>query len=91
LAIASDFALDTLVRQPGLLSQLAQPGCPPLPTPVLDPVQPGEWPAQLRRWRAAMSTRLVWRDLAGLDDVAQTLAGATALAEDCLRLALDAL
>ncbi|WP_313205393.1 bifunctional [glutamate--ammonia ligase]-adenylyl-L-tyrosine phosphorylase/[glutamate--ammonia-ligase] adenylyltransferase, partial [Stenotrophomonas sp.] len=39
----------------------------------------------------AMSTRLVWRDLAGLDDVPQTLAGATNLAEDCLRLALDAL
>ncbi len=38
-----------------------------------------------------MSTRLIWRDLAGLDDVAQTLAGATTLAEDCLRLALEAL
>ena len=37
-----------------------------------------------------MSTRLIWRDLAGLDDVAQTLAGATTLAEDRLRLALDA-
>ncbi|WP_152064487.1 hypothetical protein, partial [Mycobacterium tuberculosis] len=52
---------------------------------------PSDWPAQLRRWRTAMSTRLIWRDLAGLDDVAQTLAGATTLAEDCLRLALDAL
>jgi len=58
---------------------------------VLDPQQPSDWQAQLRRWRAAMSTRLVWRDLAGLDDVPQTLAGATTLAEDCLRLALDAL
>ena len=91
LAITSDFALDTLVRQPGLLLQLATPGCPPLPAPVLDPLQPSDWQAQLRRWRAAMSTRLIWRDLAGLDDVAQTLAGATGLAEDCLRLALDAL
>ncbi|MDN8646591.1 bifunctional [glutamate--ammonia ligase]-adenylyl-L-tyrosine phosphorylase/[glutamate--ammonia-ligase] adenylyltransferase [Stenotrophomonas indicatrix] len=91
LAISSDFALDTLVRQPGLLAQLAAPGCPPLPAPVLDPLQPSDWPAQLRRWRTAMSTRLIWRDLAGLDDVPQTLAGATALAEDCLRLALDAL
>ncbi|MDN8671206.1 hypothetical protein, partial [Stenotrophomonas indicatrix] len=36
LAISSDFALDTLVRQPGLLAQLAAPGCPPLPAPVLD-------------------------------------------------------
>ncbi|KRG51234.1 bifunctional [glutamate--ammonia ligase]-adenylyl-L-tyrosine phosphorylase/[glutamate--ammonia-ligase] adenylyltransferase [Stenotrophomonas beteli] len=91
LAVASDFALDTLVRQPALLAQLAAPGCPPIPAPVLDPLQPSDWPAQLRRWRAAMSTRLIWRDLAGLDDVAQTLAGATTLAEDCLRLALDAL
>ncbi|WP_313465853.1 bifunctional [glutamate--ammonia ligase]-adenylyl-L-tyrosine phosphorylase/[glutamate--ammonia-ligase] adenylyltransferase, partial [Stenotrophomonas sp.] len=72
-------------------AHLAQPGCPPLPAPVLDPQQPSDWQAQLRRWRAAMSTRLVWRDLAGLDDVPQTLAGATTLAEDCLRLALDAL
>ena len=91
LAVASDFALDTLVRQPALLAQLAAPGCPPIPAPVLDPLQPSDWPAQLRRWRTAMSTRLIWRDLAGLDDVAQTLAGATTLAEDCLRLALDAL
>jgi hypothetical protein len=89
--VASDFALDTLVRQPALLAQLAAPGCPPIPAPVLDPLQPSDWPAQLRRWRTAMSTRLIWRDLAGLDDVAQTLAGATTLAEDCLRLALDAL
>jgi len=79
------------VRQPALLAHLAQPGCPPLPPPVLDPQQPSDWQAELRRWRAAMSTRLVWRDLAGLDDVPQTLAGATTLAEDCLRLALDAL
>ncbi|WMJ67615.1 bifunctional [glutamate--ammonia ligase]-adenylyl-L-tyrosine phosphorylase/[glutamate--ammonia-ligase] adenylyltransferase [Stenotrophomonas sp. 24(2023)] len=91
LAIASDFALDTLVRQPGLLAQLAAPGCPPLPAPVLDPLQPSDWPAHLRRWRAAMSTRLVWRDLEGLDDVPQTLAGATLLAEQCLALALAAL
>jgi len=91
LAVASDFALDTLVRQPALMAHLAQPGCPPLPAPVLDPQQPSDWQAQLRRWRAAMSTRLVWRDLAGLDDVPQTLAGATTRAEDCLRLALDAL
>ncbi|WP_251278902.1 hypothetical protein, partial [Enterobacter hormaechei] len=77
LAVASDFALDTLVRQPALLAQLAAPACPPIPAPVLDPLQPSDWPAQLRRWRAAMSTRLIWRDLAGLDDVAQTLAGAT--------------
>lgn len=91
LAVASDFAIDTLVRQPALLPLLLQPGCPPLPPPVLDPDQATDWPAQLRRYRAAASTRLVWRDIAGLDSVEQTLAGATALAEDCLQIALAAL
>ena len=91
LAVTSDFAIDTLCRQPTLLAHLAQPDCPPLPLPVLDPAQPGEWPGLLRRYRAAMSTRLVWRDLAGLDTVEQTLAGATLLAEHCLQRALEAL
>lgn len=91
LAIASEFAIDTLVRQPGLLAWLLAADCPPLALPVLDPAQPTAWPALLRRYRAAASTRLVWRDLAGLDSVEQTLAGATALAETCLGLALDAL
>ena len=91
LAVASDFAIDTLCRQPALLSHLAQDGCPPLALPVLEPQQPADWPGLLRRYRAAMSTRLVWRDLAGLDSVQQTLAGSTELAEQCLQLALDAL
>ncbi len=91
LAVSSDFAIDTLCRQPALLQHLAQADCPPLPAPVLEPQQSGEWPALLRRWRTAMSTRLVWRDLAGLDSVEQTLAGSTELAEECLRLALEAL
>ncbi|MDV3470199.1 bifunctional [glutamate--ammonia ligase]-adenylyl-L-tyrosine phosphorylase/[glutamate--ammonia-ligase] adenylyltransferase [Stenotrophomonas sp. C3(2023)] len=91
LAVTSDFALDTLCRQPTLLAHMAQPGCPPLPLPLLEPQQASEWPAQLRRYRAAMSTRLIWRDLAALDTVEQTLAGATALAEHCLGLGLAAL
>src|SRR5690606_9564430 len=44
-----------------------------------------------RRYRRAESTRLVWRDVLGLDDVDDTLAGTTRLAEDCLQLALEAL
>ncbi|GAB3047338.1 bifunctional [glutamate--ammonia ligase]-adenylyl-L-tyrosine phosphorylase/[glutamate--ammonia-ligase] adenylyltransferase [Stenotrophomonas tumulicola] len=91
LAVTSDFALDTLCRQPGLLAHLAQDGCPPLAPPVLDPQQASEWPALLRRWRTAMSTRLVWRDLAGMDSVEATLAGSTTLAEQCLQLGLEAL
>ena len=91
LAITSDFAIDTLCRQPDLLLQLAEADPAPLPLPDLDPLQPSAWPTQLRRYRAAASTRLIWRDLQGLDDVDATLAGATRLAEDCLQLALAAL
>jgi len=89
--LASDFLLDTLCRQPSLLAHLAQPDPPPLALPQLDPAQPAAWPAQLRRYRAAASARLVWRDVLGLDDVEATLAGSTTLAEDCLALALQAL
>ncbi|UKE50538.1 bifunctional [glutamate--ammonia ligase]-adenylyl-L-tyrosine phosphorylase/[glutamate--ammonia-ligase] adenylyltransferase [Xanthomonas translucens] len=89
--LASDFLLDTLCRQPTLLAHLAQPDPPPLPVPQLDPAQPAAWPAQLRRYRAAASARLVWRDVLGLDDVDATLAGSTQLAETCLGVALQAL
>ena len=89
LAIASDFAIDTLCRQPELLLRL--PAAEPLPLPQLDPLQPSAWPVQLRRYRSAASTRLIWRDLLGLDAVDATLRGATQLAEDCLQLALAAL
>lgn len=75
VALASEFALDTLARQPALLQHLAQPDPPPLPLPVLDPAQPQSWPTQLRRYRSAESTRLVWRDVLDLDSVDATLAG----------------
>jgi len=91
LAVTSDFAIDTLCRQPALLAQLTLADCPPLPLPELDPLQPSEWPQRLRRYRTAASTRLIWRDLAGLDDIPAALAGATELAEQCLQLALTAL
>ncbi|WP_341809453.1 bifunctional [glutamate--ammonia ligase]-adenylyl-L-tyrosine phosphorylase/[glutamate--ammonia-ligase] adenylyltransferase [Xanthomonas oryzae pv. oryzicola] len=91
VALASDFALDTLARQPALLQHLAHSDPPPLPLPQLDPAQPQLWPAQLRRYRSAESTRLVWRDVLGLDSVEATLAGATRLAEHCLQCGLQAL
>ncbi|PPU48122.1 bifunctional glutamine synthetase adenylyltransferase/deadenyltransferase [Xanthomonas arboricola] len=91
VALASEFALDTLARQPALLQHLAQPDPPPLPLPVLDPAQPQAWSAQLRRYRSAESTRLVWRDVLDLDSVDATLAGATRLAETCLQCGLQAL
>ena len=90
VAVASDFAIDTLRRQPALLEYLSHPDPAPLPLPVLDPADPNAWPGQLRRYRSAGSTRLVWRDVLGLDTVEQTLAGSTALAEQCLSIALAA-
>ncbi|MCD9027375.1 bifunctional [glutamate--ammonia ligase]-adenylyl-L-tyrosine phosphorylase/[glutamate--ammonia-ligase] adenylyltransferase [Luteimonas sp. BDR2-5] len=92
IAVVSDFAIGTLSRQPDLLARLlADDGDAELPLPGLDADNRGDWPALLRRYRAAASTRLIWRDVSGLDDVDATLAGTTRLAETCLRLALDAL
>ena len=90
VARASDFAIDTLLRQPALLEAFAD-GAAPLPPPILSPESRTDWPALLRRHRTAESTRLIFRDIAGLDDVDATLAGSTRLAEQCLQLALDAL
>ncbi|HLT45494.1 MAG TPA: glutamine-synthetase adenylyltransferase, partial [Luteimonas sp.] len=79
VAVASDFAIGVLARQPELLARLAEDdGAQPLPPPVLDAGNRGDWPALLRRHRAAGSARLVWRDVLGLDDVDATLAGSTA-------------
>ncbi|AXK73666.1 bifunctional [glutamate--ammonia ligase]-adenylyl-L-tyrosine phosphorylase/[glutamate--ammonia-ligase] adenylyltransferase [Lysobacter sp. TY2-98] len=92
VARASDFAIDVLARDRALLAQLlADDGARPVPEPLLDPTTSADWPAQLRRYRTAASTRLIWRDVLGLDDVDTTLAGSTQLAERCLALALDAL
>lgn len=88
---ASDFVTDTLVAQPGLARRLlADDGADAADPPVLDPDASAEWPALLRRYRAAGSARLAWRDILGLDRVEDTLAGSTHLAETCLALALDA-
>src|SRR6185312_6226252 len=66
-------------------------GATPLSPPLLAPDEPSLWPEQLRRYRSAESTRLVWRDVLALDDVDAILAGSTLLAETCLQAALAAL
>lgn len=92
VALVSDFAIDTLARQPTLLLALAaDDGAQAWPPPQLDPEGRADWATRLRRYRAAGSTRLIWRDALGLDTVGDTLRGSTALAETCLRLAHDAL
>ena len=88
LVLASDFAVDTLVRQPALFATLDEPAQSP---PDLAQAPEPDWPRLLRRWRAAESTRLVWRDVRGLDTVEQTLAGSTRLAEQALQAGLAAL
>jgi glutamate-ammonia-ligase adenylyltransferase len=87
LILASDFALDTLVRQPTLAAELDAPAMPP---PVLAPERESDWPGLLRRWRAAESTRLVWRDVQGLDSVEDTLAGSSRIAEQALQAGMAA-
>src|SRR5690606_23845242 len=61
LAVASDFAVETLLRQPDLRRGLATTGdLGDLDGPVLDPDRRADWPARLRRFRTAGSTRLAW-------------------------------
>lgn len=92
VAIVSDFAVAALIKQPDLLARCADDdGVAPASPPPLHADNRSDWPALLRRYRAAESARLVWRDALGLDDVADTLAGTTHLAESCLRAALTAL
>ncbi|HET7125639.1 MAG TPA: bifunctional [glutamate--ammonia ligase]-adenylyl-L-tyrosine phosphorylase/[glutamate--ammonia-ligase] adenylyltransferase, partial [Lysobacter sp.] len=92
LAVASDFAMATLAAQPELVERLcADEGASPMPPPRLTADNRAEWPRLLRRHRQAESTRLVWRDVVAGDAVETILAGSTALAETCLRLALAAL
>ncbi|SEK53186.1 glutamate-ammonia-ligase adenylyltransferase [Pseudoxanthomonas sp. GM95] len=91
LAQASDFAIDTLCRQPALLAHLLKDASGALPVPTLAAASPEQWPTQLRRHRTAESTRLIWRDVVEGADVDEILAGSTRLAETCLQLALAAL
>jgi len=91
LAVASDFAIDVLAAQPGLPAQLRTDARAPLASPLLEPDAQGDWPRLLRRYRQAESARLVWRDVVEGAQVEEILAGSSALAETCLRLALEAL
>lgn len=90
LAEVSDFAVEVLVQQPGLLAGLNEP-LQPLQLPA---DAESEWPVLIRRWRRAQSLKLIWRDVAGIDGVEQTLAGSTWIAEQALQAgfgAIDAL
>jgi len=92
--LASDFAFESFRREPQLLG-------PELVALMGDPraadARRPDWSrdfddaqamATLRRFRRREALRLIWRDVNGLDSIEQTLAGASALAESCLDLAL---
>jgi glutamate-ammonia-ligase adenylyltransferase len=92
MLLASDFAFDALRADPGLLTaggleRLRDPAPAPARAQAL------RWSdidviAALRRFRRAESVRLVFRDVNGLDEVTDTLAGTTDLYEVLLAQAL---
>ncbi len=87
LLLASDFAFGVMRDQPDALAACDGP-MPAAPT--LDPATPSAWQGLLRRWRARASLRLIWRDVAWLDTVDDTLAGVSALADAAIEVALSA-
>lgn len=87
LALASDMAVETLVRQPALMPVLDEPLQAP---PELPPDCEADWPGLLRRWRLRESTRLAWRDVNGMDAVEATIAGSSWIAEQALDAGLRA-
>ena len=96
----SDFAAESLIRDPALLAGLQAAG-------LLDrPAGPGELAARLdaflqetpdaenlalrlRRFRRQEMVRIAWRDLAGLAELSETTADLSELAEACLERSLD--
>ncbi len=94
--LVSDFAFDSYMRDPELLAPTAltlmsDPRPAETRAHVFASVDPQEAAqlAVLRRFRRREALRLIWRDVNGLDEVEDTLAGASALAETCLESALS--
>ncbi|HEX3894820.1 MAG TPA: bifunctional [glutamate--ammonia ligase]-adenylyl-L-tyrosine phosphorylase/[glutamate--ammonia-ligase] adenylyltransferase [Rudaea sp.] len=91
--LVSDFAHASFLREPELLGAdaLAMMSDPRHADarPLLPEPEPDDASAMraLRRYRRRESIRLIWRDVNGLDSVAETIAGSSALAESCLAAA----
>ncbi|MGH8125253.1 MAG: bifunctional [glutamate--ammonia ligase]-adenylyl-L-tyrosine phosphorylase/[glutamate--ammonia-ligase] adenylyltransferase, partial [Rhodanobacteraceae bacterium] len=85
LLLASDFAFEALRTDPGLLTAAGLERLrDPMPASArgFALVRSGDNPLDaLRRFRRTEALRLVFRDVNGLDDVGETLAGATDLYE----------
>ncbi|MGH8153222.1 MAG: bifunctional [glutamate--ammonia ligase]-adenylyl-L-tyrosine phosphorylase/[glutamate--ammonia-ligase] adenylyltransferase, partial [Rhodanobacteraceae bacterium] len=92
MLLASDFAFEALRADPGLLTaagleRLRDPAPASARAGALRS-PPDDVVAALRRFRRAESVRLVFRDVNGLDEVTDTLAGTTALYEVLIATAL---
>ncbi len=92
MLLASDFAFEALRADPELLTAA---GLERLRDPATASARAGDLPrmgddmlAALRRFRRAESLRLVFRDVNGLDEVTDTLTGATDLYEVLIAAAL---
>ncbi|MFO7708075.1 MAG: bifunctional [glutamate--ammonia ligase]-adenylyl-L-tyrosine phosphorylase/[glutamate--ammonia-ligase] adenylyltransferase [Desulfobacterales bacterium] len=95
----SDFAAESLIRDPALLAELTGGGTPGRPAAagslgarlsgVLEgPSNLDDLSARLRRFRRREMVRIAWRDIAGLADLTETTADLSELAEACLDQAL---
>ncbi|UXI67852.1 bifunctional [glutamate--ammonia ligase]-adenylyl-L-tyrosine phosphorylase/[glutamate--ammonia-ligase] adenylyltransferase [Tahibacter amnicola] len=93
--LASDFAYDCFSRDPALMAPdalmlMSDPRPADARVYQLDATERDEarQMSALRRFRKREALRLIWRDVNGLDEVADTLAGSSTLAETCIELAL---
>ncbi len=98
VCVCSRFFSENWLREPGLITDLSQSGDlfsttrrdDYLTTLQQEPMDTEAALAkQLRLFRRREMLRIAWRDLAGWSDLGETLADLTALAEACIRIALD--
>src|SRR5581483_3656740 len=93
LLLASDFAYQTLRHEPTLLDargleRLRDPAPASARVALLAETGADDFSSQLRRFRRAEALRLVFRDVNGLDELADTLSGTTDLYETLIAAAL---
>ncbi len=93
LLLASDFAFETLRREPQLLDargleRLRDPAPASARAAALSEIDAEDFSTRLRKFRRAEALRLIFRDVNGLDDLADTLSGTTALYETLIAAAL---
>lgn len=92
--LASDFAYESFLRDPGLLGPeflqlMSDPRHADARAGVFaDALADADLRALLRQFRRREALRLIWRDVNGADAVETTLAGASVLAETCIEAAL---